>query len=92
MYAVTRSFCKELLCETFHYLLLPDDSPSSQASRDSEVAVQAFKLVLKLAKEAMSCISSSDGSKSSLSEIAGSSDSGNVACHKSGHSMSSLSL
>lgn len=75
-YAVTRSFCKELLCETFHYLLLPDDSPSSQACRDSEVAVQAFKLVLKLADEATSSLSSSDSKNSSLKEVTINPDSG----------------
>ena len=78
-YAVTRSFCKELLCESFHYLLLPDDSPpSSQATRDSEMALQAFKLVLKLAREATSCLASTDGKKNSLEGVADSSDSGMV--------------
>jgi len=76
-YAVTRSFCKELLCETFHYLLLPDDSPpSSQATRDSEVALQAFKLVLKLAREATTSLANTAGKKNSLEGVAESSNSG----------------
>lgn len=75
-YAVTRAFCKELLCETSGYLLLPDDSPNSQASRDSEVALQAYKLVLNLAKEATSCLLNAEGNEKHIRDIAGTSDSG----------------
>lgn len=74
-YAVTRAFCKELLCETFGYLLLPGDSPNSQASRDSEVALQAFKLILNLAKEATSCL----GNEKHIRAVAGCSDSGEAS-------------
>ena len=75
-YAVTRAFCKELLCETFGYLLLPNDSPNNQPNRDSEVALQAFKLVLNLAKEATSCLLNAEGNEQHIRAVAGCSDSG----------------
>ncbi len=76
LYSITRAYCKEVLCETFGYLLLPDDSPDSQASRDSESVLQTLKLILKLAKEANLCLLNANCSEKTVREAAGCSDSG----------------
>ena len=77
-FSVTRAYCKELLSETFDFLLLPDGSSDSTAKeRDSEAALQAFKLVLNLAKEANSCLLSEEaGGEKTIHGAEGCSDSG----------------
>lgn len=78
-FAVTRAYCKELLCETFGILLLPDtSSDSNKAERDGDAALQAFKLVLNIAKEANACLMNEEagGEKTLNGGAEGCSDSG----------------
>lgn len=79
-FSVTRAYCKELLCETFGFLLLPDGSPDSgKVERDSETALQAFKLVLNIAKDANSCLLNEEaGGEKTVKGAEGCSDSGEL--------------
>ena len=71
---MTRAYCKQLLCETFTALLLPDSLPEEQIS--SDFALQAFKQTLNLAKEANTTLFDSQSGGKLLRTAAGFSDSG----------------
>lgn len=79
-FSVTRAYCKELLCETFNYLLLPDDTPDDKtAGRDNKTALRAFKVILKLAKEANACLLNDECNENkNIKGAAGCSDSGEL--------------
>lgn len=82
-FSVTRAYCKELLCETFGYLLLPADSPDGKAGRDSETALRAFKVTLNLAKEANACLLNDECNENrNIKGAAGCSDSGETGKHR----------
>ena len=74
LYSVTRAYCKQLLCETFTALLLPDSVPDEQIS--SDFALQAFKQTLNMAKEASTTLFDAQSGGKLLSTAAGVSDSG----------------
>ena len=65
LYSVTRSFCKELLCEAFNTLLLPPASPSPSQPSTTDTSREEFKYILTLAQEATSSLLASHGSPSS---------------------------
>ena len=73
-YSVTRAFCKELLCETFTALLLPDNNPDNPTS--SDCVLGAFKHTFNLAKEANADILGSQDYSKLLGAAVSTSDSG----------------
>ena len=72
---MTRAYCKELLRDTFTAHLLPEAAPGSHDQQDGaeESALQAFKHILNLAKEANSNLVDAQTTEESLKNAAGSS-------------------